>query len=330
MVELSVIIPTRNRPELLKGVLASLACQAVCHDTFEVIVVDNASSNAAAEVVQGFSGCIRHLRCIKEPEPGLHNARHRGMHAAAGEILAFIDDDVEVAESWISALREAFRSPDVILVGGNNLPAFAVPPPTWLERWWNQPVYKGRALGYLSILDFGDGMFDIDPAFVWGCNFSIRKEQLIQYGGFHPDAFPADMLRYRGDGETAVSDAVRRFGARTLFHSGASIRHHVPAERMTVEYFQKRAFAQGVSNSYARIRELGHYHSSISAMMHQIRVFLLNCYSKLRLKVYPVNNELESVKHCVNMAYWDGYRYHQYEVAQNPDLLAWVLRERYL
>jgi len=89
-------------------------------------------------------------------------------------------------------LFEAFSYPDVVLVGGNNLPAFALPPPAWLERWWNQPVYKGRALGYLSILDFGDGVFDIDPAFVWGCNFSIRKEQLIQYGGFHPDAFPAE------------------------------------------------------------------------------------------------------------------------------------------
>jgi len=315
----------------LSCALAALAAQSESRPCFEVLVVDNAPSAETAALVALFQKAVGNLSYITESSPGLHNARHRGMHAATGEILAFIDDDVEVAEGWINFLFEAFSYPDVVLVGGNNLPAFALPPPAWLERWWNQPVYKGRALGYLSILDFGDGVFDIDPAFVWGCNFSIRKEQLIQYGGFHPDAFPAEMVRYRGDGETAVSDAIRQSGARTLFHSGASVRHHVPAQRMTIEYFQKRAFAQGVSNSYTRVRERGRCQSSVSIMLQQ-------AYALLRSSMKNIvsgggcdgtEKELTAVQHLVNKAYWQGYAFHRQAVVTDRELFDWVVRKEY-
>ena len=314
----------------MKRALASLAAQSESKHYFEVLVIDNAPSAETAALVSSFQETFGSLRYIAESSPGLHCARHKGICEAQGEILSFIDDDVEVTEGWISSLCEAFSSPDVVLVGGNNLPAFAAPPPAWLERWWNQPVYKGRALGYLSILDFGAGLFDIDPGFVWGCNFSIRKEQLLQYGGFHPDAFPAEMLRYRGDGETAVSDAVRRSGARTLFHSGASVRHHVPAERMTVEYFQKRAFAQGISNSYTQIRTLGHCQVSDKMLMQQVQTLLQDYYARVKSRLYSVNKELESVHRQISMACHHGYRYHQSEVAKDPLLFSWVMQRNYL
>lgn len=102
MIQLSVIIPTRNRPELLSCALAALAAQSESRPCFEVLVVDNAPSAETAALVALFQKAVGNLSYITESSPGLHNARHRGMHAATGEILAFIDDDVEVAEGWIN------------------------------------------------------------------------------------------------------------------------------------------------------------------------------------------------------------------------------------
>ena len=113
---------------------------------------------------------------------------------------------------------------------------------------------QGKVIGPLSISDLGQGRFEIDPGFIWGCNFSIRRSVLADAGGFHPDAVPANKLRFRGDGETHISDFVRRNKLKSMFDSGASIQHMVLEERMTREYLCARAYAQGISDSYTNVR----------------------------------------------------------------------------
>jgi len=104
----------------LSCALAALAAQSESRPCFEVLVVDNAPSAETAALVALFQKAVGNLSYITESSPGLHNARHRGMHAATGEILAFIDDDVEVAEGWINFLFEAFSYPDVVLCWGKQ------------------------------------------------------------------------------------------------------------------------------------------------------------------------------------------------------------------
>jgi hypothetical protein len=65
-----------------------------------------------------------------------------------------------------------------------------------------------------SILDFGNAIQEISPDYVWGCNFSIRKEVLLKVRGFHPDGMPDEFLRYRGDGETSVSREILKANQR--------------------------------------------------------------------------------------------------------------------
>jgi len=328
----SVIIPTRNRADSLAQCLASLARQTLAKDAFEVLVIDNGSTDHTAEVARQNASSLQ-LSYFTAMEPGLHVGRHEGMRRARSDVLMFTDDDIEAEAGWVEAVAQNFMDPSVALVGGNNHPLFEAPPPAWLVSWWERPVYKGRALEYLSILDFGNGMFETDPAYVWGCNFSVRRDVLLAAGGFHPDALPKERLRFRGDGETHVSDMIRSSGGRTLFDSRASVRHRVSRDRMTRAYFEQRAYAQGISDSYTEIRRRGGLGSTPTAWLdrklRQLRAMIGQRFPSLA-DADPAASDLACVRAATATAYWQGYAFHRQQVRQDPALLEWVLKADYL
>ncbi len=314
---------------MLQGCLASLVAQTASASSFEVIVVDNGSIDATREVVREFSARLP-LRCVKESSPGLHAARHAGMRFAEHENLVFCDDDVVADRDWLQSISEAFSDKECVLVGGNNRPLFEAPVPDWLQRWWDSPVAGGRAMSYLSILDLGEGVFDIDPGLVWGCNFAVRKNFLRSIGGFHPDALPKDMLRYRGDGETAVSDAVRRSRLRARFHSGASVMHRVPAERMTIDYFRSRSEAQGISDSYTDLRRYRGECPWWVSRRRLVRARLVGLKASINAGGDATGRMLRGVRERCVESYVSGYRRHQAQVARDGALRDWVLKDSYL
>ncbi|OYT98225.1 MAG: hypothetical protein CFE40_13245 [Burkholderiales bacterium PBB1] len=330
----SVIVPTRNRADVLRRCLQSLTSQRTQADSFEVIVVDNGSTDETAAVANAFDGPLQ-LRLLHVHEPGLHCGRHAGWRAARADVLMFADDDIEAEPGWVEAVVARFAAdPSVALVGGNNLPLFEHEPPMWLQRWWQQPVGRGRALGYLSILDFGAGCFALDPSYVWGCNFNVRRTVLEAARGFHPDGVPAERIRWRGDGESHIARLVRERGWRTLFDSAASVRHAVTARRMTSDYFEERAYAQGVSDSYTRIRRAGR---AVLPWRQQARAAVRRLVTPLRERgltrsapADAATAQWRTVLRAVRRAYLRGMAYHQAEVARDPELLAWVLKEDYL
>ncbi len=135
---ISVIIPTRNRVDLLTSAIQSLLTQTLDRDHFETLVIDNGSTDHTAEVVRGFSNQLPNLRYIHAPEPGLHVGRHRGMHEARGDVLVFADDDIEATPTWLESYHQIFCDAQVAMAGGNNFPLFIQPPPGWLKKLWEQ------------------------------------------------------------------------------------------------------------------------------------------------------------------------------------------------
>ena len=328
----SVVIPTRDRAKLLEKCLESLTRQTFPADQFEVLIVDNGTGDQTRRLADAYASRLT-VQYVPAPEPGLHVGRHAGMRRAQTDILTFADDDIEAEPGWVEAVVSAFDDPEVVLVGGNNYPLFEQRPPDWLSRWWNRPVYRGRALTYLSILDFGNTGFDIDPGYVWGCNYSIRRDMLIRAGGFHPDGMPTDRLRFRGDGETHVSDCVRASGQRAIFEPGASVHHLVSQGRMTPDYFCRRAYAQGISDSYSRVRKANRARWSAAVVKWRLRQWSGSAYrlaENLVRKSDPVERELWAIRAKVRRAYRDGFLFHQRSVRADPDLCDWVLKESYL
>lgn len=255
MLELSVIIPSCDRPDLLAGALEALSKQSAPQEDFEIIICDNSSSGSALGLSESFQSKLRNLRYFHVPAPGLHEARHKGLFESQAEILAFIDDDSKVFPSWVEAVIKTFSDKEIAMAGGNNYPDYEKTAPEWLELLWSSNEY-GRYCSFYSVLDFGNTARSIDPAYIWGCNFQIRKSVLLAAGGFHPDGMPKHMMEYRGDGETAVSDYVRNAGLKAWFNPAASIKHLVSSDRMSLDYVKKRAFSQGISNAFAEIRGL--------------------------------------------------------------------------
>jgi glucosyl-dolichyl phosphate glucuronosyltransferase len=106
-IALSAVICTYNRYDLLPEAIESLVKQDVPADLFEIIVVDNSPDQAgAARFGQRYSG-LSNLAYLVEPKPGLSNARNKGMAAALGRSVAFIDDDARASPSWVNDLLHA-------------------------------------------------------------------------------------------------------------------------------------------------------------------------------------------------------------------------------
>lgn len=328
----SVIVPTRNRAAVLRDCLISLTRQTLATDAFEVIVVDNGSTDDTAAVARSFDGPLR-LRLLQEGEPGLHVGRHAGAKAAASDVLMFCDDDIEAQPGWVEAVARRFdQDAAIALVGGNDLPGWQGEVPAWLDLWWRQPVARGRALGYLSILDFGDGVFDIEPTWVWGCNFNLRRAAFEAARGFHPDGVPRERLPWRGDGEMHVGRTVQARGWRTVFDGAASVHHRVDAARMTPAYIEQRAFAQGVSDSYAAIRRHGRLLPDWRGPLRP----LAGAWRDRRLVAAAAGLEQAAaveqwrqVLAAARRAHARGIAFHRDAVRQDPALLAWVLKEDY-
>lgn len=329
MIKISLVVPTRDRASLLDASIASFEAMDLTIGEFEVIIIDNGSTDDTADVADHWIVRLPNARYFCEPEPGLHAGRHRGMLESAGDVLVFTDDDIEALPTWLSTIADAFTDPELAMMGGNNLPLFMQSPPRWLENLWNRPQHDGsRSLPWLSVQERAAGRYPISPYQVWGCNFAIRKEVLLAAGGFHPDGMPRDLIRFRGDGETHVSRYVAERGLKCLFDSGASVYHKVTPERMTFEYFRQRGFNQGVSDSYTRLRGETHSASSKRSLPSRAARWAWRKLYSLRSRTLRSPDECRAMSEF-QAGHGEGFAYHQAAYREDPEVRAWVHRERY-
>lgn len=323
MIAASVIVPTLNRADLLAGCLQSLAAQDVPAGDFEVLVVDNGSTDGTAalcaEAPERF-GLARPagLRRVPEPEPGLLSGRHRGALEAKGEVLVFVDDDIVAAPGWLSALLRAFDDPRVHLAGGPSVGRFAVAPPEWFAHFQRRDSW-GESCPALSLIHMGHEPRMVEPHFVWGLNYAIRRQTLFDLGGFHPDCIPARLQHLQGDGETGLSFKLAQGGHLCAYAPGALVEHCIPATRLTLDAFWRRFFYQGVCDSYTAIRRLG------AVPPAPAREALAQ--GSLAAHHGPGRPEPELAR--IHQGYAAGYLFHNAAVASSQALLGWVLRQDY-
>lgn len=324
---ISVIIPTRNRVDLLAPAIQSLLTQTLERDHFEILIIDNGSTDRTADIVRGFTNQLRNLRYIHAPEPGQHVGRNRGMHEAMGDVLVFADDDIEAMPTWLESYHHLFTDPQVAMAGGNNFPLFIQPPPNWLKSLWEQPMPGGgRSLSALSVLELKGGLRVFSPHMVWGCNFAIRKSALVEAGGFHPDGMPKELIRFRGDGETHVSRHIADSGLKCMFHPSASVHHKVTPERMTHNYFRQRGYSQGVSDSYTALRNQDAPASA--SRRNLLRRATAYAWRKLKARVY-LTREARQALNELKRGHREGYAFHQHCYATDPEVRTWVHKSDY-
>ena len=320
-VKASVIIPTYGRPEYLKEAVVSLLSQDFSTDKYELIVIDNKPTGEVHQIIQVIEEEHKQkVRYIEEPNVGLHNARHTGAREAHGEILVYIDDDVIVPSGWLAAIIEPFRDSQVGCVGGKVVPRWEAEPPQWLSQFGS---------GYLSLLNLGSEQLELHyPQGVYGCNMAVRKAVLYEVGGFNPDAIGNKQLIWlRGDGETGLQKKIYEAGYKVIYEPKAWVYHRIPASRLTPHYFKWRAFIQGISDSYSRVRELNKSKSFFFRLLTESASSLLRS-SLYYLKSLVLRNR--SIRLRADSLYWYGRGGHQLRVLCNPELRSHVLKDTYL
>jgi glycosyltransferase involved in cell wall biosynthesis len=333
---ISVIIPTRNRVHMISSLLVSFGNQALDPECYEVIIVDNGSTDSTVSILKSLQALRTNTKVIIEPRPGLHYARHKGLLEASGSIVTYADDDIEPIPTWLAAINECFSDSKVSLLGGNNIPLFMGMPPDWLCLLWNGRNFDhAKAVSMLSIQEHPPGRYDFDPYMVWGCNFSIRKDVLLAAGGFHPDGMPQNLIRFRGDGETHVSKYVSENKLKCIFDSRATVYHKVTPERMTLGYFHKRGFNQGVSDSYTHLRNPPESSSSNQScnpreLASAIKIKLRATKSKFFERFSLAEPTPNPGRTAFQEGYDEGFAYHQAVYTKDPEVRAWVHKENYL
>lgn len=182
--DISVVVSTYNRCELLARLLESLVAQQNGDVRYEVIIVDNNSTDDTRKVVESFQarGC-QNLQYVFEGQQGVSYGRNTGIARAVAPIIAFTDDDMLATPDWVAALKRAFdEHPEADFCGGRVEPRWSQPPPAWLlnRRHWMP----------LGIVSLGDqpfySHFGNQKEFPT-CNVAFRREVFTRIGGFAPE-----------------------------------------------------------------------------------------------------------------------------------------------
>jgi len=175
--DVSVVVATRNRASLLRRSLDSLLDQRAPGIRYEVLVVDNDSTDDTAQTVAA-SGHADWIRYLHEPRRGPSYARNRGIQASTAPIVAFTDDDCRVSPSWVARLKSMLDlHGDVDCIGGKALPEWPCEPPAWLTtaHW-----------GPLALLDHGPAPLPTETSrlCLLTANMAVRRSALERVGEF--------------------------------------------------------------------------------------------------------------------------------------------------
>jgi glycosyltransferase involved in cell wall biosynthesis len=235
--EISVVISTHNRAGLLPEVVDALLAQRGA-PPFEVIIVDNASTDGTTDLLETLAARHARLRTAREPRRGVSHGRNLGIALARAPIVAFTDDDVRVSPDWLGTIARCLgEHPEADWIGGRVLPRWTHPPPRWLTREHWAP---------LALLDYGGTPFVIDRRrrlCLLTANLAVRAEALHAVGGFSPN------FSRCVDHELLIR--LWNTGRQGFYWPDLVVETDVPPERMTKAYH--RMWHRRTARLYAQI-----------------------------------------------------------------------------
>jgi len=247
-IELSVVICTRNRRELLERALESLRVQEADH-SWEVLVVDNGSDDGTSACVAGHAPAYPvPLRAVVEPRRGLSHARNRALRDARGRAVVYLDDDATCRPGWVRGHASAFAQPDVVATGGRILPVF---PPDTPAPW--QAMLRAQPGGPAGSYDFGPEPCDVvagGPARLpYGGNMGVLRALALEIGGFRTDLGWG--VRLVPGEETEFLRRLAPRGGRIVYVPSATVDHHLTLRQVSLDHF--RCWHRGHGRFIARV-----------------------------------------------------------------------------
>jgi glycosyltransferase involved in cell wall biosynthesis len=255
-VDVSVLICTFNRASFLEDALNRLVSQETNGEfSYEIVVVDNASTDGTADVVKRFMGRTNvAVSCVYEPSEGIHQARNRSLMEARGTWLAFIDDD-EIAEpTWLKTLFDAANETGACVLGGTVRVDL---PPDQLRQLG---IECRRSL---SDKDMGPSSPPLTPCDRYTLpgtgNMMVHREVIENVGNFD------ETMTLGGEDHDLLMRA-KRAGFTPWYVRDAVVYHRIPEGRLNTHHIKADALRSGVTLAILRQR----YDGSISMLFEAV------------------------------------------------------------
>jgi glucosyl-dolichyl phosphate glucuronosyltransferase len=244
----------------------------------EVIVVDNASTDATAEVIARAAARFPvPLHGRHDVSPGKAPALNAAIASACGQVLALTDDDVLVGPEWIATIRQLFADPLLALVGGRVDPHWQREAPAWLQV--EEHGRYGPMSSPLALLHYGEAQ-DLGARTAVGANMAIRRSVFDDLGGFSPHLGKRRGTLLGGEDHDLCQRAVGA-GHRCEYRPELTVQHWVPAERTRLRYFLRWFFWSGITHAVIETASdpTAAEHRPAASPLHWLRRFVVGTAS---------------------------------------------------
>jgi len=241
----SIVICCYNSASRLRTTLSHLTAQRGCKGIpWEVIVVDNASSDDTADAARNYwpKDAPAPLRVVYEQKQGLSNARRHGFAEARYEYISFVDDDNWVDQDWVKTIAEIMDAhPNAGACGGISEAAFEAEPPEWFTKFCY--VYA------VSVPDYSLTDEIQTKPYLWGAGLTVRSSayQALSRKGFLPFLSDRNGSKLTAGGDIELCYALRLAGWDLLFTRQLRLIHFMPKARL--RWKNMRNMMQGVGAS---------------------------------------------------------------------------------
>jgi glycosyltransferase involved in cell wall biosynthesis len=239
----TLAICTRNRAGRLATTLESLSrLNREGIDFCELMVVDNGSTDQTRAVVEAASTTTGiPIRYLVEGEAGLARARNLAIAEARGEIIIFLDDDIEAPADFLAEYAHAYeRWPDAWCIGGKVELKWLRPRPRWMSD------ELSALLGKTTCPDV-ERQYRSPIYYIIGCNMSFRRDIFSQVGTFDPElGYQGKQLR--GNEENELLRRIDTAGGTIIYSPFPRLHHLIDDAKLSRRYFLRRYYYQGVSD----------------------------------------------------------------------------------
>lgn len=237
--EISVVICTYNRKKYLENIIGDIVNQTIDKSHYEIIVVDNNSTDGTKELIASFLKSYKKPRIVflQEKKLGLGFARNYGLKKAEGKYLAFLDDDSSVDKDYLEKILAVFKKikPTPLAIGGKVLPHFEKKIPSWFKKSYETVTFSNSP----RYLKKGESFS--------GPNMIFQKKVLENLGGFHTEIGMKGELLSVGEETDVFEKLWQREGKEDLFYycPDLIVKHFIPLYKTKLSYQLKRFFASG-------------------------------------------------------------------------------------
>jgi glycosyltransferase involved in cell wall biosynthesis len=238
--KISAVISTYNRAQFLPGLFDSLIDQTLAPDKYEVVIINNNSTDLTGQLSREFANKNKKVRVrfFNETAQGLSYARNRGIRESEGELVTFIDDDALPARDFLEKTVIFFDEyPEAGACGGKILLRFMEGIPSWYNR------FLSPLLGYFN---YGNTTRIFSNNYFRGSNMTFRKSLFDRFDPFNTNlGRTAEVLT--GGEEKELFYRLKKYGIQLWYNAESVVYHLVPRERTTVDFIRKQAEGTGRS-----------------------------------------------------------------------------------